>query len=64
MTNNKPWATIITGALVLIVAVVGGLVVLIGDDGALTFTNYIQAIVGLAVACGLLGVGRGIAARK
>lgn len=61
MNDNKPWATIFTGVLIGIVAVVGGLVVVLGD-GALSFEAYIDALKNLAIAAGVLGVGRGIAA--
>lgn len=60
--NEFPWATALTFTVTLIVAVVGGVVVIFGDPGALTFENYIKDLTGLGVANGLLGIGRGIRA--
>jgi hypothetical protein len=55
-----PWATIGVWLLTLIAAIVGGVVVIWGDPGALSFEDYIEILGGFAVAHGLLGIGRGI----
>jgi hypothetical protein len=55
-----PWATIGVWLLTLIAAIVGGVVVIWGDPGALSFEDYIKILGGFAVAHGLLGIGRGI----
>lgn len=52
-------ATILMAVLVLIVAGVGGAVVIAGN---LPFADYIDALKGLAVGVGVLGVGRGLMA--
>lgn len=62
-TDEKPWMTICVVGIVFIVAVVGGVVV-ITDPASLSFQEYVTVLTGLAVASGLLGIGRGIAARK
>lgn len=49
-------------ALVLIVAIVGGGVVLFGEG--LTFEEYLKNLGIFAGGAGVLGVGRGLAARK
>ena len=56
-----PWATVMTVLVTLIVAVVGGIVVIVNPD-ALSFKDYVQTLTGLGVANGLLGIGRGIRA--
>jgi hypothetical protein len=48
--------------LTLIVAVVGGAVVIWGDPGALSFKDYATILAGFAAGHGLLGIGRGIKA--
>jgi len=59
MSNTTPWATIGVWALTLLVAVVGGAVVIWGD-GALDFKSYAEILGAFGVAHGLLGIGRGI----
>lgn len=61
MVNKAlPWATIGLWALTVIVAVVGGAVVIWGKNGALSFDEYVKALAAFALAHGILGVGRGI----
>jgi hypothetical protein len=60
LDDTKPWATLMIGLLVVIVAAVGGAVVLFGDEGALSFEAYLSTIKDFAIAVGILGVGRGI----
>lgn len=60
--NEFPWATAMTVIVTVIVALVGGGVVLWGDPGALSFEKYVEILTGLGVANGVLGVGRGIRA--
>ena len=55
-------ATILVAVLVLIVAGVGGAVVIVHPD-TLSFKQYVDALTALAVAVGILGVGRGLAKR-
>ncbi len=56
--DKLPWATIMLGLLVAIVAVGGLLAMLLGD--ALSFEEYARVLGEFAIAVGLLGVGRGI----
>jgi hypothetical protein len=56
-----PIATTLVSVLVFIVAIVGGVVLIVGKS-SLNFQEYVTAVTGLAVASGLLGIGRGIAA--
>ncbi len=51
-----PWATLI----VVLIALVGGLVVILHPE-TLSFAEYVRNV---GVAAGLLAVGRGLAARK
>jgi len=60
MSNTTPWATIGVWALTLLVAVVGGAVVLWGKNGALDFETYVKVLAGFGIGHGLLGIGRGI----
>lgn len=61
--NDKfPWATVTAVVLTVIAAIVGGLVVVIGDDGALTFDQYLDAMSKFVIGIGILGVGRGVVA--
>ena len=54
-------ATILMAVIVVIVAGVGGAVVIWGD-GALSFAEYVDTLKNLAIGVGVLGVGRGIMA--
>ena len=63
-SDTLPWATIFLCTLTLIYAVVGGAVVIWGDPGTLSFEDYSKGLIGFAGALGILGVGRGIAAKK
>lgn len=58
-SNTLPWATIGLYALTMFYAVIGGIEVL---RGQLDFEKYGTLLAGFAVAFGVLGVGRGIAA--
>ena len=60
MNSTTPWATIGVWALTLLVAIVGGIVVIWGKNGALDFERYVEVLGAFAVAHGLLGIGRGI----
>lgn len=64
INDALPWATIFLCTITLVYAVVGGAVVLWGDPGALSFEKYGELLLGFAGALGLLGIGRGIAAKK
>lgn len=55
-----PWATVLTALATLVVVIVGGVVVIFGEPGALSFQDYVKDLTGLGVANGLLGIGRGI----
>lgn len=59
--NEFPWATACLVALTLIVAIVGGAVVIIGNS-ELNFEDYVKTLGAFAVGLGLLGIGRGIRA--
>jgi hypothetical protein len=59
-TTEFPWATALMVLLCLIVAGVGGVVVIFGDEGALTFQEYVNVLQKFAIAIGLLAVGRGV----
>lgn len=50
-------ATIVTLVIFAIVAIIGGVVVIAGN---MTFEDYLDNLVKLAVGIGILGVGRGI----
>lgn len=58
LDNSTPWATIGVWVLTLVVALVGGAVVIWGRG--LDFKTYVEVLGGFAVAHGLLGIGRGI----
>lgn len=64
--RDLPIATIVLAALAVIVAVVGGIIVVLGPqhgaDG-LTFNEYVDALSKFAIGVGLLGVGRGLHTR-
>lgn len=57
--DKLPWATIFAGIVLVLVAVVGGVIVIFGDD-ALSFDTYVKALSDLAIGLGLVAVGRGI----
>jgi hypothetical protein len=54
-----PVATIATIALAAIVAVVGGVVTIVHPE-TLSFDQYVQALEGVVIGTGLLGIGRGV----
>ena len=56
--DKLPWTTIFAGIIVVIVAVVGGGVLLFGEG--LTFEGYVKMLSDVAVGVGLVAVGRGI----
>jgi flagellar biosynthesis component FlhA len=60
MSDKLPWGTILTAMIVAIVAVVGGIVVIVHEE-TLSFENYVQSLSDLAVGVGLVTVGRGVA---
>lgn len=53
-------ATVLVVIAALIVLCVGGAVVIWGHDGALSFEDYINDVIKVAGALGILGIGRGI----
>jgi hypothetical protein len=55
--DKLPWATIF-GGLIVVIAALGGLIALAGED--LTFEQYVGSLTDLAVGVGLVAVGRGI----
>jgi hypothetical protein len=59
-SNEFPWATFGVMSLTVIIAIVGGAVVIWGHPGALSFNDYIGAMWKFALAAGVLGVGRGV----
>ena len=59
LNNTTPWATIGVWFLTLIVALVGGAVVIWGKAG-LDFKTYVEVLGAFGVGHGLLGIGRGI----
>jgi hypothetical protein len=60
LNDSVPWATLMTAGLVLIAAVAGAGVVIWGEDGALSFQQYLDLLKNFAIAVGVLGIGRGI----
>lgn len=63
MKEEFPWATVCMVILLLIAAVVGGAVVIWGDNGALSFEQYLNDLGRFAIGLGLLGIGRGVSSR-
>jgi hypothetical protein len=61
LNDKLPWATIGTWLLAIIFAVVGAIQCI---QGKLDFEQYGKILAAFAVALGILGVGRGIAAGK
>jgi hypothetical protein len=59
-STEFPWATAIIAVIAFIIVVVGGGVVMFGSSGSLTFDRYLTDLERLAVAVGILGIGRGI----
>lgn len=57
--DKLPWGTLIGGLIVLIVAGIGGAVVLI-EPKTLSFGEYVSSLSDLAVGVGLVAVGRGV----
>lgn len=69
MKPDTTWgpATVLVVALVVIVALAGAVVAVVnaaGDSGSFSFQDYVNTLVGAAVATGLLGIGRGYLAGK
>jgi hypothetical protein len=58
--DKLPWGTMLGGLIVLLVAGVGGVIV-IGWPETLSFQEYVNALSDLAVGVGLVTVGRGVA---
>jgi hypothetical protein len=58
VNDKAPWATIFVGIVLVVVAGVGGIVVIAGDG--LTFSDYVKALSDLAVGLGLVAIGRGV----
>jgi predicted permease len=57
--DKMPWATIIGGAIVIIVALVGGFITAFHSE-TLSFKDYVDSLSNLAVGVGLVAVGRGV----
>ncbi len=57
--DKLPWATIVGGIIVIIVALVGGAIALFDSD-TLSFKDYVDSLSDLAVGVGLVAVGRGV----
>lgn len=53
-------ATVLVVIAALIVLCVGGAVVIWGHEGALSFEDYLNDIIKVAGALGVLGIGRGL----
>lgn len=54
-----PWATFCVVVLTLMAAVVGGIVVILGN---LSFSDYLNQLSRFVLAVGLIGIGRGLGA--
>lgn len=52
--------TLVACTIAVIAAVIGGLVVIIGPSGALSFEDYLNDMAKFVAGLGLLGIGRGI----
>jgi choline-glycine betaine transporter len=59
--EQLPWATLFAGLLLIIVAVIGGVVVIV-EPKTLSFGDYSNDLSKLAVGIGLVAVGRGVTA--
>lgn len=57
--ETPPIATIIVGVIVVIVVLSGAIVTIVNPD-ALSFPQYLDALVKAAIGAGALGIGRGI----
>lgn len=57
--DKLPWGTLIGGAIVIIVAVVGGFITAFHAD-TLSFKDYVSSLSDLAIGVGLVAVGRGV----
>lgn len=57
--DKMPWATILGGLIVVIAALVGAVIVVIGES-SLNFDSYVNDLSKLAIGVGLVAVGRGI----
>lgn len=57
--DKLPWGTLLGGAIVLIVAGVGGAITII-EPSTLSFSDYVSSLSDLAIGVGLVTVGRGV----
>jgi type III secretory pathway component EscV len=57
--DKLPWGTILGGLIVVIAALVGGIIVVVGKS-SLNFDSYVDDLSKLAIGVGLVAVGRGI----
>lgn len=57
--DKLPWGTLLGGAIVLIVAGIGGAITII-EPSTLSFSDYVSSLSDLAVGVGLVTVGRGV----
>ena len=57
--DELPWGTIFGGAIVLIVALAGGIVTIFNSE-TLPFSDYVSSLGELAIGVGLVTVGRGV----
>jgi len=60
ISNDFPWSTFGVMVLTTVAAVVGGVVVIWGHSGALSFNDYLNYMWKFTAAVGLLGIGRGV----
>jgi hypothetical protein len=58
--NNIPWATITAVLITIVASVAGAAVVIWGDPGTYSFSNYLDDMKGFVIGIGVLGLGRGI----
>ncbi len=52
--------TLIIGVVFVIVTIVGGVLVIFGEAGTLSFEDYLDKLVTFALAAGILGAGKAI----
>lgn len=62
MSNLQKWGpmTVLVVAAALIIVLVGGIVVVTGNYSRSDFSRWANDLVQLAIAAGLLGIGRGV----
>jgi hypothetical protein len=58
--NEFPWATFTVVFVTFVASVVGAGVVIWGDEGALSFEQYLDLLTKFAIGNGILAVGRGV----